>query len=175
MRPPQPRAPITEVIAKYEPHRGHRTKQVVSAHPPPSPQPNEDMDTSLPPKLKASTHHRVTSIATTSKSVCSTMINREARAFTNDDRFDGVYDNIQFFQNVGHYDPKGIAMPPDQADSPLSQLPDDLANEMTSGPPVSVPNNDTVTQAAQKKKKELKPSAAPAKHNPTHKNRANGF
>ncbi|KAG6371108.1 hypothetical protein JVT61DRAFT_10649 [Boletus reticuloceps] len=115
----------------------------------------------------------------------------KAGANRGDDRFrcSDVDDNVQFYQDIGHRDPKGSAMPLGQADPPLLQPSEsnDLNNGTTSKAPVSVPtkrvncittanNDDTVTQPAPKKKKViLKPPVAPAKRNPTRKNRANGF
>jgi hypothetical protein len=137
------------------------TKQVVAKSLFGTPPPNEEV--SLPLKLKAGA-------------------NRGGDHFCSD-----VYDNVQLYQDVGHRDPKGSAMPLGRADSPLSEPPDDLDNGTTSKAPVSTPtkrvncsttanDDDVVAQPAPKKRKViLKPPAAPAKHNPTRKNRANGF
>jgi hypothetical protein len=137
------------------------TKQVVAKSLFGTPPPNEEV--SLPPKLKAGA-------------------NRGGDRFCSD-----VYDNVQLYQDVGHRDPKGSAMPLGRADSPLSEPPDDLDNGTTSKAPVSTPtkrvnrsttanDDNVVAQPAPKKRKViLKPPAAPAKRNPTRKNRANGF
>ena len=167
-RPPQSPAPVTDEDddAEHQPRSSLQTKmtkQVVaeSLFGTSPPEPNKEI--SLPPKLKAGA-------------------NRGGDRFCGD-----VYDNVRLYQDVGHCDPKGSAMPLGRADSPLSEPPDDLDNGTTSNTPVSVPtkrvnrgttanDDDMVAQPAQKRRKViLKPPAAPAKRNPTRKNRANGF